>query len=152
MRPIERIIDQLNAGFGGPAWYGPAVRNLLDGVTQEQAIAHPIEGAHSILELVVHIGTWMDVVARRLRGESIDSAKVEDWPDATGRSFAAAVEELERAQGRLLDSVARLTPEDLDRKVPGKKHTLYAEVHGVLQHNIYHAGQIALLKKVVGSS
>ena len=155
MRAIERIIDQLNSGFGGAvgghAWHGPALRTLLDGVTQEQATAHPIAGAHSILELVVHVGTWMDVAARRLRGEPVESATVDDWSDVTKTSFPAAVEELERAESRLLDAVARLTPEDLDRKVPGKKHPKYAEVHGVLQHNIYHAGQIALLKKALGT-
>ena len=147
MRPIERIIDQLNAAFGGKAWYGPPLRNLLDGVTQEQATAHPIPGAHSILELVVHAGTWIDVVARRLRGEPIESTTVEDWSNATKTTFAVAIEELEHAESRLLDAVARLTPEDLDRKVPGHKHSVYAEIHGVLQHNVYHAGQIALLKK-----
>ena len=155
MRPIERIIDQLNSGFGGAkagqAWHGPALRTLLDGVTQDQATAHPIAGAHSILELVVHAGTWIDVVARRLRGEPLESTTVEDWSDVTKTSFPAAVEELERAQSRLLDAVARLTPADLDRNVPGKKHSIYAEVHGVLQHNIYHAGQIALLKKALAS-
>ena len=149
MRAIERIIDQLNAGFGGPAWYGPPLRNLLDGVTQEQAIAHPIAGAHSILELIVHAGAWVDVAARRLRGEPIESTTVEDWSDVTKTTFAVAVEELEHAQSRLLDAVARLTPADLDRRVPGHKHTIYAEVHGVLQHNIYHAGQIALLKRAL---
>ena len=64
MRPTERLLDQLNRSFGGEAWHGPALRNLLDGVTDEQAKSHPVRGAHSILELVVHVGNWNDAIDR----------------------------------------------------------------------------------------
>ncbi|HKO56128.1 MAG TPA: DinB family protein [Thermoanaerobaculia bacterium] len=149
MRPIERLLEQINAVYGGPAWHGPALRNLLDNVTEEQARAHPVGGGHSILELLAHVRIWMDVAARRVGGEVIASRSVDSWPDLASMSFAGEVAELERAQGRFADAVARLGPDDLDKAVPGKKHTIYAEVHGVLQHNTYHAGQIALLKKAL---
>ena len=68
MRTTELLLDELNRVFGGNAWHGPALRNLLDGVSEKQAVARPLPNAHSILELVVHVGTWMDVVARRLAG------------------------------------------------------------------------------------
>jgi uncharacterized damage-inducible protein DinB len=145
LRPIERLLEQINAVYGGPAWHGPALRDLLDGVSEEQAQAHPVGAAHSIIELLAHIRVWMEVAARRIGGEVIASRGVQSWPQLG--SFADEVAALERAQGRFADAVARLGTDDLDKNVPGKKHTIYAEVHGVLQHNTYHAGQIALLKK-----
>jgi len=142
MRPTERLLDQLNRAFGGEAWYGPALRNLLDGVSEEQAREHPIAGAHSILELVVHVRTWMDVVARRVAtSEQVLTSSVEDWSDLTGTSWAETLVELENAESRLCDAVARLKDERLDE--------MYEQVIGVLQHNVYHAGQIALIKKAL---
>ena len=149
MRPTERLLDQLNRAYGGEAWHGPALRNLLDGVTETQAKARPIRDGHSILELVVHIGTWIDVVARRVGGQVVDSNSVPDWADVTKTTWKGAVEELERAESRLSDAVARLSSEDLDKPVPGEKRSIYSEIMGALQHNVYHAGQIALLKKAV---
>jgi uncharacterized damage-inducible protein DinB len=150
MRPTERLLDQLNRAFGGEAWHGPALRNLLDGVTEEQAKSRPVRDAHSILELVVHIGTWIDVVARRVGGNVVDSNSVQDWSDVTKTSWTKAVQELERAESRLADAVARLSMEDLDKPVPGEKRSIESEILGALQHNVYHAGQIAILKKAIG--
>lgn len=147
MREIERLLEQINAVYGGPAWHGPALRDLLDGVTEEEARAHPLEGRHSILEVVVHITTWMDVGARRIGGAEINSRNVDSYPDLSQTSWSDELQELERAQSRFADAVARLKPEDLDNQVPGKKHTIYTELQGVIQHNAYHAGQIAVLKK-----
>lgn len=147
MRQTEILLDQLNRVFGGNAWHGPALRNLLDGVTEKQAKEHPIEHVHSILELVVHVGTWMDVVAHRLAGTVVDSTTVPDWSDVTRRSWRETVEELERAQSRLCDAVARMNTEDLDTVVPGKSNTKHTEILGIIEHNVYHTGQISLLKK-----
>jgi uncharacterized damage-inducible protein DinB len=149
MRSTERLLDQLNRAFGGEAWHGPAVRNLLDGISEQQAKQHPIVNGHSVLELVVHIGTWMDVVARRLGGNIVESTTVQDWSDVTETSWQRALEELERAESRLCDAVARLSNEDLEKPVPGARRTLHSEILGALQHNVYHAGQIALLKKAL---
>jgi len=123
---------------------------LLDGVTETQAKARPIRDGHSILELVVHIETWIDVVARRVGGQVVDANSVPDWADVTKTTWKGAVEELERAESRLSDAVARLSSEDLDKPVPGEKRSIYSEIMGALQHNVYHAGQIAILKKAAG--
>jgi uncharacterized damage-inducible protein DinB len=150
MRPTERLLDQLNRAYGGEAWHGPALRNLLDGVTEAQAKARPIRNGHSILELVVHIETWIDVVTRRVSGQVVDANSVPDWADVTKTTWKGAVEGLERAESRLSDAVARLSSEDLDKPVPGEKRSIYSEIMGALQHNVYHAGQIAILKKAAG--
>ncbi|HEX9405790.1 MAG TPA: DinB family protein, partial [Thermoanaerobaculia bacterium] len=117
--------------------------------TEEEAKKRPIRGAHSILELVVHIGTWIDVVARRVGGTVVESNSVDDWSDVTKTSWPRAVEDLERAQSRLSDAVARLSTEDLENPVAGAKRSQFSEVMGALQHTVYHSGQIALLKKAL---
>jgi len=150
MRTTERLLDQLNRAFGGEAWHGPALRNLLDGVTEEQAKQHPIPGGHSILELVVHIRTWMDVVARRIAISEEALTTIDDWSDISGTAWPETLAELEHAESRLCDAVARLSSERLEEKAPGQKHSNFSLVIGVLQHNVYHTGQIAMLKRALG--
>jgi len=147
MRAIERILDQLNAAYGGVAWHGPALRQLLEDVGEEAARAKPVAGAHSIFEIVTHVRAWMDVTSERLAGTPRELTTEEDWSDVTRTSWPAALEELDHAQSRVCDAVARLSADDLDRKVAGKPYSVYVLVHGLIQHNLYHAGQIALLKK-----
>jgi uncharacterized damage-inducible protein DinB len=149
MRAIERLLEQLNAAYGGPAWHGPALRELLEGVTEEQARARPVANAHTIFEIVAHVRAWMDAVSERLAGSERELTTEEDWSDVTRTQWPAALEELDHAESRVCDAVARLTPEDLDRIVVGKSYTTYVMVHGVVQHNLYHAGQIAILKNAI---
>ena len=149
MREIERILDQLNRAWGGDSWTGVAIQPLLDDITDGQARAHPLPNAHSIIELVAHISAWMDVASARLAGAERELEPEEDWRDVAGLSWPAAIESMERAQSRLCDALARTGTDDLDKITPGRDYTLYVLIHGVVQHNLYHAGQIALLKKQV---
>ena len=146
MRRIEFLIDQLNRSFHGDPWHGPSLQKLIDGVGEPEAKEHPLPGRHSIFELVTHITTWIDVVARRIAGEVVDGNNVTEgcdpatpWPRIAG--------ELERAHARLCDAIARLTDADLGKSLPGARRSIESEILGVLQHNDYHAGQIAILKK-----
>jgi Protein of unknown function (DUF664). len=152
MREIERILDQLNRAWGGPSWTGVEIQPLLDGISDEQSRAHPLANAHSIIELVAHMGAWMDIVSVRLRGQVKEPTAEEDWPDVARLTWAAAVDELDRAESHLSDAVARLSIDDLDTIAAGKDYTVYVMLHGVIQHNLYHAGQVALLKKAGLSS
>ena len=80
-------------------------------------------------------------------GTAKEPAAEEDWRDVTPLPWADAVAALETAESRLADAVARLSVDDLDRIVAGRDYTTYVMLHGVIQHNLYHAGQIAILKK-----
>jgi uncharacterized damage-inducible protein DinB len=146
MREIERILDQLNRAYGGEAWHGPALRQLLEDVTEDEARARPVEGRHSIIELVDHIRATMDLVSTRLAGTAKELTTEEDWADLTKTAWANALEELDHAESRVCDAVARLTPDDLDKIVVGRNYTTYVMIHGLVQHNLYHAGQIAIIK------
>ena len=148
MREIERLLDQLNRAYGGEAWHGPALREILEDVTETEANAHPVESAHSIRDIVLHIGATMDMVSTRLAGTPRELTTEEDWPEAR-TSWPGTLEELDRAESRVCDAVARLGTDDLDKPVAGKDYTVYVMVLGVIQHNLYHAGQIALLKRAL---
>jgi len=152
MREIERILDQLNRAWGGPSWTGVPIRPLLDDLTETQARAHPLPDAHSIIELAAHMSLWLDVVAYRLTGKAKEPTPEEDWRDGSRLSWSGMVEELENAHSHLSDAIARLTVDDLDKIVAGRTYTTYVMLHGVIQHNLYHAGQIAILKKASLSS
>jgi uncharacterized damage-inducible protein DinB len=153
MNEIDRIIDQVRRAYDGDAWHGPPLRAILADVWAETASARPIRGAHSIREIVRHIAFWHDGVRHRIGGEAFEADEVEQWPGAIDDSEAGWQQELadlERAHAALLEAVGRLAPEDLERPVPGKPYNVYVLLHGLVQHNLYHAGQIALLKKAAG--
>jgi uncharacterized damage-inducible protein DinB len=141
-------------GRNGVAWHGPSLLKLLDGVTAEMAAQKPVGHFHSIWELVLHIAQWDDICCRRLTGENISTTTgdPEDWPTVEAVSEQAWSETLERLKGSqaaLLEAVAALAPEQLLETVPGWGWSKYLMVHGTLHHDLYHAGQIALIRKVV---
>ena len=150
MSEMERIGDQLKRAFEGPAWHGPAVLEVLDGVTVARAAARPIPSAHGIWEITLHMATWKRVVKQRLLGKQVEVTDEEDWPrvaDTGGTAWAAAVEAL-KAEHRDLMRVVAEAPESrlAEPLVPGG-NTGYVQLHGVVQHDLYHAGQIAVLKR-----
>ncbi|HET9533137.1 MAG TPA: DinB family protein [Blastocatellia bacterium] len=151
MREIKRIRSQLRHAFEGPAWHGPSVRELLSDVTAERAAARPIPGAHSIWEITLHIMTWERVVRLRLDGDMPDDPPdQENWPkvsDTSQQSWQKTIAELEEGNKALRDAIARLDQSRLDEIVPEKVYSFYFMLHGIIQHDLYHAGQIALLKK-----
>ena len=152
MSEIQRILDQLDRAFQGDAWHGPSVRKLLEGLTANQAAAKPVPGGHSIWEIVRHMTTWQDVVRRRLGGEVIGALPPElDWPpvpDTSETAWRRAVEDLNESMQNLHQTISRLSDQRLGDPVASKDYSVYVMLHGVIQHNLYHAGQIAILKKL----
>jgi uncharacterized damage-inducible protein DinB len=152
MNQIELISDQLQRAYAGEAWHGPPLKELLDGITAGQALDRPVPGAHSIWELTMHIGVWMSVVQRRLRGDTVQPTPQQDWPPIDGGSSDAwrqTLDALEQEHNQLRTAICALPESSLEKQAPGKDHSVAVMLHGVIQHNLYHAGQIALLKKAL---
>lgn len=155
MREIDRILDQMDRAFSGDAWHGPSLMSVLEGVSAEDASKHAIRGAHSIWELVNHMGAWNSIVQHRLQGETVDVTAERDWPPVWEVSEAAwkrALENLSESHARLRAVVARMHDDQLDlldQKTSGPNTSRYVVLHGVIQHDLYHAGQIAVLKKAL---
>jgi uncharacterized damage-inducible protein DinB len=154
MSEAARIADQLRRAFRGDAWHGDSVFEILDGVTAAQAAAHPIKNAHSIWELVLHIAAWDGAVLRRLGGAAVELSDTQNFPpvaDASEAAWRETLAQVRRVHEELVKAMAALPDSRLDQIVPGKKgahYTFYYMLHGVVQHELYHAGQIALLKKM----
>lgn len=151
MLETERIAGQLQRAFFADAWYGPALRKLLTEVAADMAFAKPLPGGHSIWELVLHAAAWKRVVCQWLAGEAAKVTPEEDWPEVPDTSEAAweqALEALEASHRELEEALSALSDSRLNDPVPGKDFSLYFVLHGVAQHDAYHAGQIALLKKL----
>ena len=150
MSEIDRIYDQLGRAFAGKAWHGPALWELLSEVSAERARARPLDGAHSIWDIVLHLTAWKHTVRRRLAGEAVELTPAQDWPHIPDTSEAAwkrALARLEEQHEKLLWEISVLKDGCLRDLVPGKDYNVYFMLHGSIQHDLYHAGQIALLMR-----
>ncbi|MBX7221162.1 MAG: DinB family protein [Blastocatellia bacterium] len=159
MSELKRITKQLQGTFEGDAWYGPSLLSTLDGITAAKAAAKPIADGHSIWEIVLHVAAWMGAVRKRLESGEVGLPDEGDWPEVGEPTEAAwaDVRELLRERHRaLLAEVAKLTDDeqlrtrlgDVRERETGGGVSIYVTLHGVIQHNIYHAGQISLLKRL----
>jgi len=151
----QRVAESIERSVSGPVWHGPALADLIGDVTAEQAAEHPIAGAHSIWELVLHMTSWTEIVRERLVGSAkSEPTPEEDWPPVgqpTGEAWRAAVERMKDAHRELATDVAQLDDSRLIGRVPGKEHSVLAMIHGIVEHDAYHGGQIAILKRALGT-
>lgn len=156
MNEIDRLDDQLRRSFEGEAWHGPSVLELVEDVKPEEAYAHPVPAAHSIWELVLHLTGTYGIVLRRLRGDGTQITPSEDWPavaSAAQSEWQDALSSLRRANEELRKAVLSFVSAKLDEPlVPEPPYTAYTQFIGITQHDLYHAGQIALLKKALRSA
>jgi uncharacterized damage-inducible protein DinB len=146
-----RIADQLRRAFDGSAWHGPSLLELLADIDASTAASKPISKAHSIWELVLHIAAWDGAAMRRLAGEKSQPAGEQNFPRVpkpTEAAWQRAVADAKHTHDALVRTVAALPDSRLRDRVPGKRYDFYHMLHGVAQHELYHAGQIAILKKV----
>ena len=151
----NRIAYQLACTINGEAWYGDSVRQILDGVTAGQAEAHPMAKLHSVWELVLHVEAWVHFALGAVQGKPIPSwpamPKELDWPPVTETGEAAwqqAVKSFFATHLKLVEAIKGFGDEHLEETVPGRTYNFYHLFQGTTQHAVYHAGQIALLKKV----
>lgn len=152
----DRSADQLTSTVKGEAWYGDSLLELLDGVTAEQARAHPIPNAHSIWEIVLHLDAWVRFFSRAVLGMPIPAwssmPAEQDFPpvtEKTDEAWAACVEALLEHHIDLAEAIAHFGDEHLEATVPGRSYNFNRLFQSASLHAAYHGGQIALLKKLV---
>jgi uncharacterized damage-inducible protein DinB len=166
----RRLAKHIERTVTGPMWHGPALLDVLKDLTGEQALAHPLPGAHSIWELVHHVTAWCDIARLRMKGQGIaDPTPDQDWPpvffstsgttsdttsDPESDTTSDAESEWKRAVDRMVESHRQLAADTrtlqddhLDVLIPGLEYTVAVLLHGIIEHGTYHGGQIALLRK-----
>jgi uncharacterized damage-inducible protein DinB len=152
-RECDRLETQLRLSFEGEAWHGPSVLESLDGVTAEAASQHPIQGAHSIWELVLHLASAYRLVLRRLQGGGAQLTAEEDWPPVpppTAAGWQDAIRDLHELNLQARRAVRDFDPARLDEPLVAEPpYTAYTQFIGLTQHDLYHAGQIAVLKRAM---
>ena len=160
---VSRLVDQLEREHSGEPWHGQPLGDILSGITHQQAAVRPLAGGHTIWEIVLHLTAWKNEVRRRLGGAPAGNPSEGDWPapppSPSADAWGQALDALEEAHRALVDTIARLPDRQLfeltnDPRVDenGSADTYFQLVQGILQHDVYHSGQIALLKKAVGRS
>ena len=156
----SRLVDQCKRAHDGDAWHGSPLRANLEGLTHEQAARRPPGGAHSIWELVLHLTGWRNEVARRATGEPAAEPAAGDWPDVGEPSAARwtdAQAALDASHHNLIKVVVGISDDrmlqptnDPRNRELGTGVSYYELLHGIVQHDAYHSGQIAVIRKVLG--
>ncbi len=149
---VQKISDQLKRAMYGDAWHGPSVLETLEGVSADQAASKHIENAHSIWEITLHITAWFRIVALRLEGKDPEVTRDIDWPainDSSAKAWTAAIADLKRAHKEYQRVADTIGERELFVELQGRGFDLYHLYHGMIQHCLYHAGQIAILKKAL---
>lgn len=151
LRLLLRLLDQ---GFDHAAWHGPTLGGAIRGLTARQAAWRPGKGRHNVWEIVLHTAYWKYAVRRRLTGGPLGAFPREgsNWLPLPSKvdepHWRADVRLLKDEHRKLRRSVAALPPAVLGRRL-GKKRWTYSEtIHGVAMHDLYHAGQIQLVKRL----
>lgn len=150
MTEIERIVAEYDRVMNGNAWHGDPIWQILDSVTAKSAAQRPIASAHSIWEIVLHMTFWEGVGTKRLAGQRAgldESLNFPAPPAATETNWQITRDAFRASNQEFREALAKLDAARLDELSAAGKRSFYEEAHGVVQHNIYHAGQIALLRK-----
>lgn len=158
MNEIRLIVEVLKQTFEGVAWHGPSFMYVLKGVDKVQASERLIDSRHTIWEMVNHCSYWMEAVTKALQSEKMpDIRSTEDWPKMgkTDEDWTKAQDRLRKAYEELGESIKDLNETRLTQKVHGSfkgrsyTTTFRKMLHGISDHNTYHAGQVAILKKSI---
>jgi hypothetical protein len=152
---IEHLLALLDEAYSRAAWHGPNLRGSIRGVTAREAGIPPKAGRNTIWEIVLHAAYWKYTVRRRLLGEKRGSFSIQgsnwfDRPiDRSETAWRADVALLESEHRRLREAVSAFQPEDLERPARGSQTVARRLITGIAFHDVYHAGQIQLIKKLL---
>jgi hypothetical protein len=152
---IAMLLEITDQAFNHKSWHGTTLRGSLRGLTAEEALWRPGPDRHNIWELTLHAAYWKYAVRRRLAGEAVGSfeRKPSNWPEIPDPPDASAwkrdVAFLETEHRKLRDVIEALRPADLNLRSPRGVWTYAEEIHGIAAHDLYHTGQIQLIKRLM---
>lgn len=151
---LRLLLEVFDQAYAAPSWHGTPLKGTIRGVTPRQALWRPAPGRHCIWELVLHTAYWKYIVRRRLLRDPAmtfprDGA---NFPALPARPDAAAWKRdralLDEQHAQLRRAIAQLDPAQLERRGWRSKWRTRQEIYGIASHDLYHAGQIQLLKRL----
>jgi len=151
---IKRIHKNISAIYDGTPWYGDNVLSYLSGISAEMAAIKPEKLNHSIAEIVCHMTAWRYFVIEKMNG----NAAYEVWDTELNWRKIIALNEAEwqrikddllKSQTELLHHIEQMTESMLTAPVDGRKYNFRLMLQGIAQHDIYHSGQISMIRKLV---
>lgn len=152
MSDIRRLQQMLQTTYNGNCFHGDSIEAVIQDIDVTQAVWTPAGAAHSMWQIVLHMTGWLDVIRRRLTSATLvnltDEENYPAPPQATHENWNAARDAFRSALNALIKAVGEFPEPRLEEKVPGRDYTFFVLLHGAIDHNLYHAGQIALLKSM----
>ena len=145
MAKTQNIVAQLVSVFNGPAWHGPSVLETLEKV-KEQNANNSFKGSHDLAEIIAHMTAWRKFVIEHLNGN--DAYEVSDelnFPES--KNISDAIDQLKASQSLLIETILKFPEERLKEKVGNRPYTYQFMAYGIINHDLYHLGQIALLNR-----
>lgn len=152
---LSILLKLLEESYHKHAWHGPNLRGSIRGLTPEMAAWRPAPGRHNIWEIVVHCAYWKYAVRRRILGEKRGSfpSKGSNWFKRpivfTASALAQDIATLEDTHQSMMEAIRSLNASDLSRFPKNSKVSNEAIIRGIASHDVYHAGQIQLLKRLM---
>jgi hypothetical protein len=152
---IQLLLRLIDEGYKNLAWHGPNLRGALRGLTAKQAAWRPSKSRHNIWEIVIHTTYWKYIVRRRLLSEKKGSfpLKGSNWIkrpiDTSEKAWQSDIRLLDEIHGSMREAILNLKPSDLVKKPLGSKFSNVSMISGIACHDIYHTGQIQLLKRLM---
>lgn len=146
---LQHILEEYERVMHGDAWHGDPVWEILDHINASCAAATPVHDVHSIWQLVMHMAYWERMAVKRGSGAVVPDENL-NFPPTPAPDEAAwqqTLEDFRNSNREFREHIARLDAAKLDEKTPGGRRTYRTDLLGVIEHHIYHAGQIAILKK-----
>jgi len=152
---ITLLLHLIDEAYTKKAWHGTNLRGSIRSLTAQQAAWRPALNRHNIWEIVIHCAYWKYIVRRRLLGEKKGSfpLKGSNWIkrplEMTEKAWHEDIRLLGEMHRSMCEAIVLLKPSDLNRKPPGSKVSNISIISGVACHDVYHAGQIQLLKRLM---
>ena len=147
---IHNIKILLDEAYTGPAWHGPSVKEVLKNISHTESLS-AINDSNNIAEIVFHMIAWRIFLINKLKGqddyEVSEVANFQKFDTITEQEWATLKSNLEHSQNELQELLSKSDDEILYKKVGLRKHNFHILMNGVIQHDLYHLGQIVLIKK-----
>lgn len=152
-KEIKRLIRTMKKNFEGSPWYGPSFRDVMEDISVRKAFSRPVENAHCMAEILCHMISWRELLNKRLQGDdsfSVTQKESFNWkrfdPDPE-KAWQVLQQAITTNQEQIIASLEKSEDTLLDQKVAKRKYTYRTLITGLIEHDVYHLGQIALLKK-----